>query len=450
MTRRLSFQALAAAFSLAATTMAQQAPSSSEFETERGNVLWTLRAGLGEEYAGELLTVPGDAGDDVLVGRPRFYDHDQLVGRVERLSGATGEVIEAGSWNGPLTSERRGDGYANQLAWLAGEKAALAVGRTRARCEAEGPQGARGELLVVDPADAGAVDARVCAALERMFFGTRVASIADIDGDGRDDVVVASAPRRSKQDGDDQSIVEVVSSADGRRLQSWTCPTGVFGFGVVLDSGDVDGDGVSDVIVGSQRGEPGDEAPTEAWVHVFDVATGRAIHSWTGFTTVDLNLMFLGDVDADGTGEIVIGGPKVFEGADNMPTLTVVSGADGQAVFTTFRTNRRAAYCTAFAPLGDVNADGAPDFAVSEPRVSRMWDGRGRIYLVSGADGEPLGTLTPDRLDAAFGLDMAAGQLVPGGPPELIVRALAIDIERGEHDELRAYDLTELIAERTR
>ena len=78
-----------------------------------------------------------------------------------------------------------------------------------------------------------------------------VASVADLDGDGRREIAVA-APRTDDHTRSRPGEVFIYSSATGKELRHWTGtqPGELFGR-MVVSAGDVDGDGVEDIAIGA-------------------------------------------------------------------------------------------------------------------------------------------------------------------------------------------------------
>ncbi len=94
--------------------------------------------------------------------------------------------------------------------------------------------------------------------LEGSSFGASLAA-ADLDGDGRDDLVVGAvcAP------GDDASCPGAVYLLVGGALTGIVAPAGVVSYGGALSTGDLDGDGHADLIVGAS--EANDELGRVDW-----------------------------------------------------------------------------------------------------------------------------------------------------------------------------------------
>ena len=102
-------------------------------------------------------------------------------------------------------------------------------------------------VRVLDGATLGQTVLRDFLAYEGSFRGGVLVAAGDVDGDGRDDVVtgtgVGGGPR-----------VLVFSGADGRTLENFFAYDDSFRGGVLVASGDLDGDGDDDVVTGTGPG----------------------------------------------------------------------------------------------------------------------------------------------------------------------------------------------------
>jgi hypothetical protein len=136
---------------------------------------------------------------------------------------------------------------------------------------------------------------------------------ADVAGDGRAEIVTTSA-------GTAPTIV-IRDPRSGRVLETiHPFGTHYHGHGVQFALGDVDGDGTDEIVVAAGAGA----APR---VRVFDGATGAAVGDFFAFEpgfTGGVNVA-VGDVDGDGVEDIVVGagrggGPdvRVFDGHGQM------------------------------------------------------------------------------------------------------------------------------------
>jgi len=144
---------------------------------------------------------------------------------------------------------------------------------------------------------------------------------------------------------------------------------------IVVDVGDVDGDGVHDQLVT----DPFETTPSgsQGSMRVFSGATGAVIHAWVGLTAgpVPGGVGIAGGDDITGDGV-----PDVLSSAGNIPfantnTVRVHSGADASLVYTLTGPNDTF-YGTSVAVLGDVDGDGHSEFAVEARTRSYVYSGR--------------------------------------------------------------------------
>ena len=142
------------------------------------------------------------------------------------------------------------------------------------------------------------------------FAGGVTVGAGDVTGDGVVDIVVGAGP------GATGGHVKVFDGVTGAEIRSFFAFEGFSG-GFTVGSGDVTGDGIADIVVGARAGTGGPH------VKVFDGVTGAEIRSFFAFDVgfVGGVTVGVGDVNDDGIADIVVGaGPgagshvKVFDG----------------------------------------------------------------------------------------------------------------------------------------
>ncbi|MEM9595966.1 MAG: FG-GAP-like repeat-containing protein, partial [Acidobacteriota bacterium] len=210
-------------------------------------------------------------------------------------------------------------------------------------------------------------------------FGWIARNLGDVDGDGVADVV-ASAPSKAI-DGPLAGRVYVYSGRTGDRL--WTAsgaPGDELGRGVEA-AGDVDGDGLPDVAAGAPGGDR---------VVIYGGADGRVIHELRGQGGERFGqaIAGVGDLDGDGRSEVLVGAPRNDAGGEDAGRAVVVSGADGSELreWRGSAPGDRFGAAVAGAVVGDRSfvLVGSPD---ADPPAA---DGdRGRVYQFRGTAESP-------------------------------------------------------------
>jgi len=244
-------------------------------------------------------------------------------------------------------------------------------------------------------------------------LGLGIEAAGDVNADGIPDVI-ASAPGVGK--------AYIYSGRDGRILL--TLGSGdlneVFGRHV-SGTGDINGDGHSDVIVGA----PGNSAAGQGAgrVYVYSGKDGSVLLTLDGESAGDA---FGSSVAGHATGQqafLIVGapgaGPKntgrvyVYEGLTNKPKFIIEADETGAALGAMF-----------LSVVGDINRDKVPDIYASDFSNTAKGSATGRIYVHSGADGRRLLTLTGEASNDGFGIGPAdAGDTNNDGYDDLIVGA---------------------------
>jgi hypothetical protein len=313
-------------------------------------------------------------------------------------------------------------------------------------------------------------------------FGSRLA-VGDVTGDGVDDVFTSSQGQRIANDESRRGMVTLINGATREAVYNVTnpdpkTPNPSFGFeiGVIPD---LNGDGLGDLVagVGSQDvdGNVG-----QGRLYVFDGRTGEPEY------TIDNPdpqpqarfgdyASAAGDVTGDGLGDIVTGAvsndvpagcgtrtPRppdcrrdqgqgyVFDGSDGSLVYRFDVPAEDQAPPTcSARPGRGTCGALGFSPrgIGDLNGDGVPDQMYSAGSLKPGGDETrdGRLYVVSGANGEVLSRIDPPAPDtfALWGFNDNArftpGDLNADGIPEIYGTGLFQDGPNGEPDGGRAW-----------
>jgi hypothetical protein len=235
-------------------------------------------------------------------------------------------------------------------------------------------------------------------------LGSSMAVVADLNGDGVADLI-AGVPHHITDPDTDTAIINagkalVFSGKDGAVLFTLTDPTaeedGKMGT-AVAGLGDVDADGVPDLLLGVPGKDIGGEdgLSNVGLAYVFSGKTGQVIRTLNhpslggaeagaAFGSAVANA---GDINGDGVTDILIGAPGdghvfVFSGKTGDLIFTIVSPVEDSLP----------SFGAAVAGGKDFNRDRKPDFVVGAPLQAGL---RGAAYIFNGSDGSLQRSLVP-------------------------------------------------------
>jgi hypothetical protein len=257
------------------------------------------------------------------------------------------------------------------------------------------------------------------------YFGTSVAAIGDVDGDGVMDLAVG-VPADDYGPGDDLGAVWVIRLKEDGTVKG-AAKTGYYSevfdetttlqagdqFGLsVAAAGDRNGDEIPDLLVGARYDDDGGFRRGAFYILFLDatgdVSSYKKFSAATGFDpglTVEANLgggvASIGDLDGDGVAEIAVaathgdgaettGAPGVVyilfmtEANDVKSVVEITSQTGG--LDTTLAAGGLFGF--GMSAPGDLNHDGVPDLIVPAVNYDVGCDGCGAVYvLLLNADG---------------------------------------------------------------
>jgi hypothetical protein len=262
-------------------------------------------------------------------------------------------------------------------------------------------------------------------------YGFAASGAGDVNDDGFDDFMISDY--RYSEAPDISGRVWVHSGHDGSVLLDLKEAGygGEFGYDLA-PAGDVNGDGRDDLIIGTPNGFS--SAGFRDAVVVHSGRDGSLIHELIepydpGDPIFGRGVASAGDVDADGHDDFAVGRAGTFAGYQG-GQFVVYSGLDGSvlhAILYDDKSQKGDGLGRAVAAAGDINHDGYDDILVSAPQdpnqVLFAGDGPGYAQVFSGRDGRVLVTVTGDTDTDLFGYSVAAADFDGDGFTDIAVSA---------------------------
>ena len=281
-------------------------------------------------------------------------------------------------------------------------------------------------------------------------FGRRLAA-GDLDGDGRDELLVAS--HAFDLDGNDRGAVDIfaggplegpvrayTSASEADFTLTGTDPGDQFGIAVSVS--DWNDDGVDDVVVGAWYDEiVGEEIPTNTGtLSVFPGVMGAWPNAEPAFIVAGYernsaygeSAAHVGDVDGDGIGDFVAMIPRDNTFGARAGRAEYISGDGERRGWLDLPSNPSGAQFGRSAAFGDVTGDGISDLVVGAPEVGLPPDlvRIGQVFVYAGTDDgfetQPslvFSEFTGHTVDDRFGVGAAVGDFNGDGRPDLAIAA---------------------------
>jgi hypothetical protein len=252
------------------------------------------------------------------------------------------------------------------------------------------------------------------------FFGQAVASAGDVDGDGLDDVLIGAPHADGANAGHTYLFFGNTIASGGNYAPSQASVTFVgeaasdMSGSAVSFAGDVDGDGLSDVLIGADWNDEGGSRAGKTYLFYGSTVLSGAVHYLSAADAAFVGdgvakesgaaVSSAGDVDGDGLADLLIGSSDTDGRAYLIFASSITAGgtfnlSTADAIFVGENYGDFAG--RAVAAAGDVDGDGFADLLIGAPYY--FWGTTiGKSYLMLGSTIAEGGTFNLGTADATF------------------------------------------------
>jgi hypothetical protein len=361
---------------------------------------WTAESNIASVFFGNSVSFAGDVnGDgygDVIISASNFSNGQSTEGKAFVYNGSASGLLSSQSWSVESNvasvgldmcvssaGDVNGDGYSDVLVGIPNYN---------------NGENAEGKVFEYDGSASGLSTSAIWTFESNQLntnLGYSVATAGDVNGDGYSDIVIGSKNYENGQTNEGKTNVFLGSAS------------GLFTFTIywelesnqddarygnsVSTAGDVNGDGFSDVIVGSVGFDNGQSNEGAVFVYF----GSASIMSSTPNLTLEYNqansqfgysVSTAGDINSDGYSDVIVGAPYYDNGQTNEGRVFAyygtASGLSATSNWTSENNNEYDEYGGSVSTAGDVNGDGYCDVIIGA-KANTL--GMGRVYVYYGS-----------------------------------------------------------------
>lgn len=273
-------------------------------------------------------------------------------------------------------------------------------------------------------------------------YGASVASAGDVNHDGYDDIIVGSPHYSNGQHFEGRAYMYLGSASGISLSPSWTYESNLTDCEIgwsVASAGDVNGDGYDEVMVASEfcsaPGDPDNYRRGKVYLFYGSASGPGTTPDWEligeGYEeSLGWSIASAGDVNGDSYDDVIIGAPWASypEGHEGRAYVFYgsISGLASTADWIEESDWDWSGFGSSVASAGDVNGDGYGDVVIGQDHVSSPENVEGRVYVylgsTSGLENEPAWIYENNHEDTNLGESVAgAGDVNGDGYADVIV-----------------------------
>lgn len=245
-------------------------------------------------------------------------------------------------------------------------------------------------------------------------FGQSVGFAGDFKNDGVDDVIVGANLSDLIANNAGRARVGMGAGFDQGTSVSFGGEFAGDNFGRVVAGGsDFNGDGYDEILVAAPNSDHnGPDAGKVYCFSGFDDTLLWIVRGQSPGDKLGSAIAAVGDMNDDGVDDVLIGAPLNDIGGTNAGRAYLVAGQDG-SVLHIFTGKAGEQFGGAVSALGDVNDDGVKDFVIAAPRSNLGGSNSGRVVVFNGATRLPLQKILGNA-DERLGSSLAGITLLVG------------------------------------